>query len=189
MFSFYLRSILLMCIFFSLTSVAQTTFTQELMKKSSSGSCVRIKHSSKIDSLVNGLLKVSVKPNVSTLPNGNYSERYRGGDSFGSNAASVDTFVVLKPVSYRKLEGYRIQIYTGANSRHDKDIALSLKDKCKELFPDMETYANFISPRWVVRIGDFESRTEAVSFVQKIKESGVSREARVVKCIISLPVY
>lgn len=189
MFPFYLRNILLVCILFSLTSVGQTTFTQELMKKSSLGSCVRIKHSSKIDSLVNGLLKVSVKSNVSTQPNGSFSEQYRGGDSFGSNAASIDTLVVLKPVSYKKIEGYRIQIYTGANSRHDKDIALSIKDKCKELFPNLEAYANFISPRWVVRIGDFDSRTEAVSFVQKIKESGVSREARVVKCIISLPVY
>lgn len=189
MFSIYLRNILLMCVFFSLTSVGQTTFTHELMKKSSSGSCVSIKHSAKIDSLVNGLLKVSTKSNVSTLPNGGYSELNLGRDSFGSNVAFLDSLVVLKPLSYRKIEGYRIQIYTGANSRHDKNIAFSLKDKCKDLFPNLETYANFIAPRWVVRIGDFETRTEAVSFVQKIKESGVSREARVVKCNILLPVY
>ena len=86
-------------------------------------------------------------------------------------------------------EGYRIQIFTGANSREDKERALKLQHRSEDLFPDMKSYCSFISPRWVVRIGDFSTREEAMQRITEVRESGLSKEVRLVRCKVQIPIY
>ena len=168
------------------SSVAQMSFTQMLLEKTPSGAYVKVKHSLKIDSLVNGLLVSQKQSNVSK------SIKNQAPVSIKENALdtlNIDSMSVLKPSSYKKVEGYRVQVYTGANSRKDKDTALKIQLKCKEFFPDIEAYATFISPRWVVRIGDYISRDEAQLMIERFKALGITQEARIVKCTILLPIY
>ncbi len=168
------------------SSVAQMNFTQMLLEKTPNGAYVKVKHSLKIDSLVNGLL-ISQKQSNGLKAGQNQTPVNKKENALDS--LNTDSMSILKPFSYKKMEGYRVQVYTGANSRKDKDTALKIQSKCKDAFPDIEAYATFISPRWVVRIGDYISRNEAQLMIERFKSLGITQEARIVKCTILLPIY
>ena len=53
----------------------------------------------------------------------------------------------------------------------------------------MKAYCNFVSPRWIVRIGDFTNREQAMEQLKKVRESGLSKEVRLVRCKVKMPVY
>ena len=155
-------------------------FTDVLRTKSSKGGIVLLTQSPKIDSLVNGIKpQKPIKENPS-VPKINLQE----GDS-----VLLDSLEKPIPKGFVNKDGFRIQIYTGANSRADKEKALKLQTQSKDLFPDYEVYCNFISPRWVVRIGDFETREEAMVFMTEVRKTGISKEVRVVKCKVQIPYY
>lgn len=150
-----------------------------LRDKSPKGGFVILNHSSRIDSLVNGLFALNRNNVLVNNPNRVPTD-------------VVDTTIYNSlgiPKSYKKQEGYRIQIFTGGNSRADKDKALLVQKKFENLFPDIKVYTNFVSPRWVVRVGDFVNRSEAMEWINKINDSKISYEARIVKCTIMLPQY
>ena len=69
----------------------------------------------------------------------------------------------------RTVPGFRIQIasLSGANS---KAAAFALKNKFKELYPEVEAYLVFDEPNFKVKVGDFRTRLEAYAFLQQIKE-------------------
>ena len=75
-----------------------------------------------------------------------------------------------------KAQGYRIQVYTGANNRVSKQEALH--------FPELSAYVTFLSPRWVCRVGDFSSREEAADYVRQLRRKRISAEVRVVSSTI-----
>ncbi|MBP3228032.1 MAG: hypothetical protein J6M53_04510 [Bacteroidaceae bacterium] len=85
-------------------------------------------------------------------------------------------------------EGYRIQIYTGGNRRQDRQRADALGEKCRQYFPELSAYSHFACPRWTCRVGDFEKIEQASRYVSLILRSKVSVEARIVKCMVWLPV-
>lgn len=161
-----------------LTSVNAQRFTEVLGAPNSRGGVVLLKQSAKVDSLINGLKPASVgkslpapviKPSTDTMQL----------DSLGNP--------IIK--GYQQKEGFRIQIFTGGNSRADKDKALRLQTKCNNLFPDMKSYCNFMSPRWVVRVGDFETKEEAMLKMTEVREAGLSHEVRLVRCKVQIPIY
>ena len=78
-------------------------------------------------------------------------------------------------------EGYRIQVFTGGNSRADKQEAAKMQSKVRSAFPEISTYVHFVSPHWVCRVGDFKTREEAMKYVRKIRARGFTYEARLVK--------
>ncbi len=86
----------------------------------------------------------------------------------------------------RKAHGFRVQVYTGGNSRQDRIEASRIENKCKNTFPEISVYRQFVSPRWICRIGDFKTYEEASEYLNKIKELHISKEARIVKCIVYL---
>lgn len=85
-----------------------------------------------------------------------------------------------------KAQGYRIQVYTGGNQRADKQQAQTIANKVHNLFPELSVYTHFDSPRWICRVGDFRNREDAERYVRKIRQAGISREARTVKCTVLL---
>jgi hypothetical protein len=155
-------------------------FTEVLQTKSSKGGIVLLVQSSKIDSLVNGLKPKQPIKDSSSLPKITKQDE---------DSVQLDSIGKPIPKGFVNKDGFRIQIYTGANSRTDKEQALKLQTQSKNLFPDYEVYCNFISPRWVVRIGDFETRDEAMVFMTEVRKTGISKEVRVVKCKVQIPFY
>lgn len=85
----------------------------------------------------------------------------------------------------RKVTGYRIQAYSGGNSRADREKANSIGDAIKMRFPDQPVYVHFYSPRWICRVGNFRSYSEAATMLKSIKAMGYS-QACIVKGKISV---
>ncbi len=153
-------------------------FTDVIRAQSTKGGAVVLIQSPKIDSLVNGVKpKVEIKSTeTNALP--------VVGDS-----VQLDSLGYPIAKGFVTKDGFRIQIFTGGNSRQDKEQALMLQHRSQGLFPDVKVYCNFISPRWVVRIGDFATREEAMTRLVEVRETGISKEVRLVRCKVQIPVY
>lgn len=75
----------------------------------------------------------------------------------------------------RKVTGYRIQAYSGGNSRADREKANRIGDAIKMKYPDQPVYVHFYSPRWICRVGNFRSYSEAAQVLKGIKAMGYSQ--------------
>ena len=83
------------------------------------------------------------------------------------------------------MNGYRIQVYFGDNSRQGKAEARAAGLRFRNSFPEHSVYVSFISPHWLCRVGDFRTREEAREVLRQIREMGMFREAVVVKSKIN----
>lgn len=72
----------------------------------------------------------------------------------------------------RKVNGYRIQVFSGGNSRADKQRAQQIGVAIKQKFPDQPVYVHFYSPSWKCRVGNYRSYSEARAMLSKIKAMG-----------------
>ncbi len=88
-----------------------------------------------------------------------------------------------------RINGYRIQVYVGGNSRDAHAKALQMEGEVRAYFPDIPTYTRFISPRWICHVGDFRNNEEAVQFLTELRNKGGFDDAIVVKCKINSYVY
>lgn len=86
----------------------------------------------------------------------------------------VDTSKKMMRNSY-KITGYRIQAFSGGNSRADREKANRIGDAIKMKYPDQPVYVHFYSPRWICRVGNFRSYSEAVQLLRGIKAMGYSQ--------------
>lgn len=82
--------------------------------------------------------------------------------------------------------GYRIQVYSGGNSRAAREQAMRKGNLVKKYFADIPVYTHFYSPRWTCRIGDFRSYAEASRALSELKGTGAFGEAVIVKCKIQV---
>lgn len=80
----------------------------------------------------------------------------------------------------RKVTGYRVQAFSGGNSRADRQKAESIGNAIKSRFPDLPIYVHFYSPRWICRVGNFRTYEEANEVLKEIKGMGY-RQACIVK--------
>lgn len=96
----------------------------------------------------------------------------------------VDTSKKMMRNSY-KITGYRIQAFSGGNSRADKEKANRIGNDIKMKFPDQPIYVHFYSPRWICRVGNFRSYSEAAQMLKSIKAMGY-KQACIVKGKISV---
>lgn len=90
------------------------------------------------------------------------------------------------PRARHKAKGFRIQVFTGGNSRNDKAAANSMSIKIKKAFPELSTYVHFQSPHWICRTGDFRNRQDADRYAAKIRKMKLSYETRVVSTTVLL---
>ena len=63
-----------------------------------------------------------------------------------------------------KLEGFRVQIYSGSKRQPAKQARLRFSQK----FKDVKAYENYYQPNYKVRVGDFKTRLEALKFQKEI---------------------
>lgn len=175
----------LLCFLISLTmSVsAQTTYTEHLKKNSGGKGAVTIVQDAEIEALVNNVSS-EVQKEKKEAPS------VKGGEKTRQPHSSTETTEKTKaPRGARqryKAQGYRIQIYTGGNSRADRLEAERMEKKCQKEFPELSTYVHFVSPRWICRVGDFRSQADAEKYLRLIRNSRISHEARIVKCAVLL---
>lgn len=74
--------------------------------------------------------------------------------------------------SSHKVDGYRVQVYAGGNSRDDKIKAQQAGNRVKSAMPNIPVYVHFISPRWICRIGNFKSQQEASNVLRQVRSMG-----------------
>lgn len=80
----------------------------------------------------------------------------------------------------RKVTGYRIQAYSGGNSRADRQKAESIGSAIKMRYPELPIYVHFYSPRWICRVGNFRTYQDASNVLKEIKAMGY-KQACIVK--------
>lgn len=80
-----------------------------------------------------------------------------------------------------KMAGYRVQVYSGGNSRNSKKEAEGVAAKVRSGFPELKVYTMFNPPRWLCRVGDFLSLEEADAMMRKLRKEGGFREVTIVK--------
>jgi len=77
--------------------------------------------------------------------------------------------------------GYRVQVYAGNNSRAARDQATNMAARVKQYFPEARVYTTFVPPRWICRVGDYQSYEEADAMMRKLRDTGSFREVFIIR--------
>jgi len=93
-----------------------------------------------------------------------------------------DTTSVTPQRRMRKVTGYRIQAFVGANRQKAEQTGNALRT----LFPDQPVYVSFLQPRWICRMGNFRTYAEAKAKLNDVRQMGYEA-AIIVKGKISVP--
>ena len=86
-----------------------------------------------------------------------------------------------------KARGYRVQVYAGNNSRIARQEANDMAEQIKVEFPELPVYAFFQPPRWLCRVGDYQSIEEADAAMRRLKSTGKFKEVSIVREQINIP--
>ena len=160
---------------------AQRTFTEHLTSAPSTGEgSVVLIQDAEIEALVNG--KVSYGSAVTTKPSAPVSQAQT--DTVSTATGTTDELPPVLTGKRARLRGYRIQVYVGGNSRLGKQEALRMQNLVRSQFPELAVYTQFISPRWICRVGDFRTYEEASNMLKQMRQAGRFREASIVKSTI-----
>lgn len=85
----------------------------------------------------------------------------------------------------RKITGFRVQAFSGGNSRNDRIKAEQARTTIKLKYPEEPIYVHFYSPHWICRVGNYRNFDEAKSMLMKVKALGY-KQACIVKGTISI---
>ena len=153
---------------------AQQTFTDKLQQVADSVGRIVLHQDQSITDLVNGAKK-SAAPVQKRQVDGTTSQN---PDSAGLDSLSLGAKV--------KMNGFRIQVYFGDNSRKGKTEARAAGLRFRNSFPQHPVYVSFVSPHWKCQAGDFRTMEEASEVLRQIREMGIFREAVIVKSKINV---
>ena len=87
----------------------------------------------------------------------------------------------------RQVEGYRVLVYSGNNSRQARDEANAMADYMREKHPGAEVYVMFEPPIRSCLYGDYRTREEAELMMYRLRKTKRFKEISVKKCLINLP--
>lgn len=85
-----------------------------------------------------------------------------------------------------KVNGYRVQVFAGGNSRDARVKAERTGREINALFPGEPVYVHFYSPRWICRMGNYRTYEEAHQILNAVKKLGY-QSAIIVKGKITVP--
>ena len=149
----------------STCAFAQNSFTNHLEKKEMNSGVVTVNQSKEIEALVNGTNTVCPSATSETTA-----------------AQTAESGTDATPDGKKlKTSGYRIQVYSGGNSRNARANAYAVAEKVKRMFPELNVYTHFASPRWICRAGDFKTYEEANDVLQQMRETGALTGISIVK--------
>ena len=117
--------------------------------------------------------------NRNNIQHGEHNAHAENNAETENDAETIDTRRKLPKRSY-KVNGYRVQVLSGGNSRADKNRVQQAGNDVKAVFPELPVYVHFYSPRWICRVGNFRTYEEASHILTQLKKLGF-KEA----CIVS----
>ena len=176
-----------LCVGCSIAADAQSTFTERLQKSNAGEGKVSVTQDKSIDALVNGT--TATKPTEKTKPEQKQAatkDKAENKDKAEAKdkvtpkdneaqtiVATPDTADVHKKIMKGvKINGYRVQVFAGGNSRNDRLKAERAGESMKSLFPGTPVYVHFYTPRWVCRIGNYRTYEEAHEILKRVKQQG-----------------
>ena len=86
-----------------------------------------------------------------------------------------------------EVEGYRVLLYSGNNSRQARDEANAMAEYMRSKYPGAEAYVVFEPPIRSCLYGDYRTREEAEAVMYRLKATRKFKEISVKKCMINLP--
>jgi len=196
---------ILLLSFCSSAGVQAQSFLGNLKEKAQGEGTVTVSQGADIDELVDNarLSRQTNAPSGSPAEgravqgNGGSAASSKGGHSASPAPSAgarpsdddVDSQAVARGkkvlANSRKVTGYRIQAYSGGNSREDRQKAERIKAAIKAKFPEVPVYVHFYSPRWICRVGNFRTYDDAARMLKEIRGMGYS-QACIVKGKISV---
>ena len=168
---------------------AQETFTERLQQPVEGKGTVVLRQDAEVTALVNGtasMRRTASKP-LRTMA-GNRSGHEGDTLQASSHALEIDT-LALTPGHKVRMNGYRVQVYAGGNSRDAKRRAYQMEAQVRQSFPEQPVYTRFVSPRWICHVGDFRTREEALQLLSDMRKTGHFPEAITVRCKINSYLY
>ena len=184
------------------------TFTQRLQKSNAGEGKVTVTQSKEIDDLVNGPQDVNTQSNQSnqnmpttqktpvtptTQKQGEEKEtpqQTQRPQITPQSELTPDTTFTTEPrkkvLKGYKVNGYRVQVFAGGNSRDARVKAERTGREINALFPGEPVYVHFYSPRWICRMGNYRTYEEAHQMLNAVKKLGY-QSAIIVKGKITVP--
>lgn len=90
------------------------------------------------------------------------------------------------PRKRMRVNGFRVQVYYGGNNHKAKLQAQRMAERAKIWFEEYAVYTSFASPHWICRVGDFQTREEAMELLTAMRESGRFPMAVIVKSKVNV---
>ena len=180
--------ILTLCVGCILAADAQSSFTQRLQKSNSGEGKVTVTQDKAIDDLVNGTTEQKAapqkqpekkeKPVAATIQK--EQEKKSDDKTAEVKTAEPQQQVIVpdtadtrkKVIKGYKVNGYRVQVFAGGNSRNDRIKAERTGSEIKAQFPDVPVYVHFYTPRWICRMGNYRTYEEAHEVLTRVKNLG-----------------
>lgn len=197
-----------MCVGCLLAANAQSTFTQRLQQSKNGEGKVTVTQDKAIDDLVNGPKTTTVpqtqtqpvvtpkqtdlktttatttsKPNTGTTQRPTVSTLIQEPDTTATGETTIRKKVMKGGY---KVNGFRVQVYAGGNSRDARVKAERVGREINALFPGEPVYVHFYSPRWICRMGNYRTYEEASEILRSVKKLGYN-SAIIVKGKITVP--
>ncbi len=160
---------------------AQQKYTDAIQQKADNGGTLVLYQSKTISDLVNGVVPEGANvPQAKKGVNDGNKSKVLAGDSIEDNTEAV----TLGQRAY--VRGYRIQVYSGGNTRKGKAEAVAMAGKVRQNFSDLPIYTHFVSPHWICRVGDFRTYEEASEYFRQLRETGLFPEAVIVRSKVTV---
>ena len=139
------------------------TFTDDLRNIDHNGGSLEVIQSAVLDTLVN-------EKELGKTANAN------------AGLAIRNKRLKLKPgqTPTERVSGFRIQIYQGTGAEGNAN-AKKMQARARQAFPGFSTYVSLNGPRWVCRLGDFQTNEEAQAFLRRVRSSGISKTVSIVR--------
>lgn len=169
----------LLALVLAVPSLAQSKYTEAIQQKGPGEGTLVIHQSKAISDLVNGEAPGRSNPVETT-------NQVEGGAGSPAVVASPDTSIVVRMGQRTLVNGYRIQVFSGDNTRKGKVEAAVMRQKVKNLFGDLPVYTHFVSPHWICRAGDFRTYEEANEYFKRFRDSGAFPEAVIVRSKVTV---
>ena len=171
--------ILTLCVGCIIAADAQSSFTQRLQQSNQGEGKITVKQSKEIDDLVNGTAKTENPKKHEKTENPKKTEKPEKPDQSKAQPEKQDSTDVdstddsqKKAMKGYKVNGYRVQVFAGGNSRNDRIKAEKIGSEIKALFPGVPVYVHFYSPRWICRMGNYRTYEEAHEVLTRVKNNG-----------------
>ena len=178
--------ILALCVGCISAADAQSTFTQRLQQNNSGEGKVTVTQDKQIDDLVNGTgsrtITITPTPKQQTDKKTETATNQKEQDNKSDKLSALDTQSTMvlpdttdlqkKVMKGYKVQGFRVQVFAGGNSRNDRIKAERIGNEIKGLFPGVPVYVHFYSPRWICRMGNYRTYEEASEVLRSVKQFG-----------------